>query len=561
MSPRPTPAIVTQAGVKPIARWALLALCVAYVVPGWVGRSPWKSIDVASYGYMTEIARGHSLWTQPLLAGLAPEWPGLLPYWLGAAAIQALPFLPADVAARIPFGLLLALTLVCTWYSIYFLARDTAAQPVAFAFGGEADPVDYARALADGGLLALMACLGLAQLSHEATPAVTQLACASLLLYGAAALPYRRTLSWLALLLGPVGLLLSGAPAVAAQWLAACALVYGVHHLPQLKRWVLPLALWAILVLVLGWWLGWLAWRVDFSASSGADWQRAVKLVVWFVWPVWPLAFWTIWRWRKQLINRHLLLPALLSVAALGSALVGRASDRALLIGLPMLATLAAFALPTLRRSVASLIDWFTLLFFSTCAIIIWVVWFSLMTGMPAKPAANVLRLAPGFEAQFSPLLLALALLASAAWIGLVFWRTQRQRKEIWRSVVLPASGAALCWLLLMTLWLGLLDHARSYAPMMARLQNLMPPTSEAPCIQALGLTRAQIAAVHHHTSFRMMPSASTSPCPYLLAALPEPRVGSPALGTPKQWTLVETLTRPSDSDERLVLLRKTAQP
>jgi 4-amino-4-deoxy-L-arabinose transferase-like glycosyltransferase len=558
VSPRPTPAIVTQAGVKPIARWALLALCVAYVLPGWLGRSPWKSADIASFGFMMELAQGRSSWLQPTLAGLTPEWPGLLPYWLGALGIQFLGFLPSEVAARVPFALLLTLTLVCTWYSIYFLARDKAAQPVAFAFGGEADPVDYARALADGGLLALMACLGLAQLSHETTPALAQLAFSSLLLFGAAALPYRRTLSWAALALAPAGLLLSGAPAVAAVLLAGVAAVYRLHHLRDMRRFALPVAALALVVLACAWYLQWLVWRVDASVARPGEWQRSIKLVAWFVWPVWPLALWCVWRWRKQIINRHLLLPLVLSLAAVASALVGRASDRALLLGLPMMAALAAFALPTLRRSVASLIDWFTLLFFSSCALIIWVVWFAMVTGVPSKPAANVRRLVPGFEAVFSPWLLLLAALATLAWLALVRWRTMSGRKEIWRSVVLPAGGAILCWLLLMTLWLGLLDHARSYAPMMARLRSLVP--EQVACVQSLGLTRAQVAAVQHHAGLRVHAAERNSPCSYLLAAAPEPRVDA-ALGKTQDWVFVETLTRPSDSDERLHLLRKTAQP
>ena len=71
------------------------------------------------------------------------------------------------------------------------------------------------------------------------------------------------------------------------------------------------------------------------------------------------------------------------------------------LLLLPALAALAAFALPTFQRSVSALIDWFTLLFFSFCAIVIWVIWLSLQTGVPAKPASNVARLAPGFEPSF----------------------------------------------------------------------------------------------------------------------------------------------------------------
>ena len=83
------------------------------------------------------------------------------------------------------------LTLLATWYGVYYLARTPRAQPVPFAFGGEAQPTDYARAIADGGLLALIACLGLAQLSHETTPALAQLGFTALTFYGMAALPYR----------------------------------------------------------------------------------------------------------------------------------------------------------------------------------------------------------------------------------------------------------------------------------------------------------------------------------------------------------------------------------
>ena len=88
----------------------------------------------------------------------------------------------------------------------------------------------------------------------------------------------------------------------------------------------------------------------------------------------------------------------------MGTTLLTPASDRSLLLALPALATLAAFALPTLERSVSALIDWFTLLFFSGCAIVIWVIWVSMQTGVPKQPAANVAKLAPGFEPSLSGL-------------------------------------------------------------------------------------------------------------------------------------------------------------
>ena len=211
-----TPAIVAQGAVTRLPRVALLLFCFAYVLPGFLGRAPWKSEDMTAFGYMAELAHGGSDWFLPRLLGLAPEVHALLPYWLGAWAIQIAPsWISPDFAARIPFVLLLTLTLFATWYGTYYLARSPEAQPVAFAFGGEALPADYARALADGGLLAFIACLGLAQLSHETTPALVQLCCTALTFYALAALPYRKVTPGLAGAAGLAGLALSGAPTMA----------------------------------------------------------------------------------------------------------------------------------------------------------------------------------------------------------------------------------------------------------------------------------------------------------------------------------------------------------
>ena len=85
------------------------------------------------------------------------------------------------------------------------------AQPLAFAFGGEAQPTDYARAIADATLLALIANLGLLQLGHETTPELVQLAACTLFLYALAVSPFRRLKSRLAMLAALPVLAASGA--------------------------------------------------------------------------------------------------------------------------------------------------------------------------------------------------------------------------------------------------------------------------------------------------------------------------------------------------------------
>ena len=559
----PSPAIVAQSAVRRLPRIALWLLCLAYVLPGFIGREPWKNADMQGFGYMLELARGTSDWLAPTLLGLPPEFDALLPYWLGAWAIQATRgWLPADLAVRLPYAGLLLLTLTATWHAVYQLARSPKAQPVAFAFGGEAQPRDYARALADAGLLALVACLGLAQFSHETTPSLAQLGFTSLTLYGLAALPHARPLlPAAALACGLAGLTLSGAPALALLFALGGAGVLALQPAGDdsppvaARRWSLAIAglggTAAALALAMGLW----QWRLD---AQGRDWQALGRLLLWFTWPAGPLALWTLWRWRHQLADRHLALPLWLLGVTLASALTTPNADRSLLLALPALAALAAFALPTLGRSIAALVDWFTLLFFSGIALVIWVVWISLQTGVPAKPAANVAKLATGFEASFSAPAFAAALAGTLAWAGLVRWRAGRHRAALWKSLVLPAGGATLCWLLMMTLWLPVLDYARSYVAVVGSVQRAMEQERRGTpvgCVEVAGLTRGQITALRHYAGLELrMARGGSRQCDWLVAGA-ETAPGLSERSLPG-WRLVATARRPTDPRDNLRLYR-----
>ena len=566
----PTPAIVSQSAVRRLPRWALVLLCAAYLVPGFVGRDPWRGADMSAFGYMLELAQGHSRWSAPLLAGMAPETDGLLPYWLGAWALQWAPSaVSPELAVRIAFAGLLVLTLAATWFGTHYLARSPLAQPVAFAFGGEANPVDYARAMADGALLALVACLGLAQPSHETTSYLTQLCCSALLFFALAAAPYRLRTAALAMVAGLAGLVLSGAPALAMAYSAIGALLYGLGSTDnatqartRMRAVALGVLLLAAAAAALAWALDLWRWRLDSAYADPGEWPSFARLLLWFTWPAWPLALWTLWRWRRQLasaqLHHHLLLPLAFVAVALAAACTTQPADRALLLGLPPLAALAAFALPTLRRSVAALIDWFTLLFFTVSAIAVWVIWLSTQTGVPAKPAANVAKLAPGFVPEFSGVALAVALAATLGWCLLVAWRTGRHRAAIWKSLVLPAAGATLGWLLLLTLWLPMLNYARSDAPQVRALLAPRGAPLPATCALAHGLNRNQVAALQYHGGLRMRALPEAPGCDWLVTTAPL-RDHTTLAGA--QWQPVGRAARPTDRDDLLLLYQRSPAP
>jgi 4-amino-4-deoxy-L-arabinose transferase-like glycosyltransferase len=549
----PNPALVTQRAAQRLPQLALLLFCAAYVLPGVVGRDPWKSADITAFGAMLGIAEGRTSWLAPSVGGLSVD-AAVLPYWLGAAFIALLqPLTGPALAARIPFALLLCVVLVLTWYASFNLARTEAAQPLPLAFGGEATVVDYARAIADGALLALIACLGLLQLGHETTPEMVQLAGAALFLYGMAAIPYRQTQARLAVLLALPVLAASGAPAIAAGLSLVGSMVCRRSSYDAARRFAVWILAGGVLAIATATVLGAWDWRIG-SYRTPQDVFSLLRLLLWFSWPAWPLAVWTLWRWRAQLLNRHISVPLSCMLVALIACVAMGGSDRALLLGLPAIAVLAAFALPTLKRSLAAAIDWFSVFFFSSAALVIWVIYVSLQLGVPAKPAANVAKLAPGFVASFSIAPLAIAVAATLAWGWLVKWRTGRHPQALWKSLVLPASGVALCWLLLMTLLLPLLDYARSYRPLIQRLAQHVPAQA---CIAAPGMPRPQVGALEYLGRYRVDATTriEATRCEYLMLveSIRAPRP------TPPGWTLVARERRPTDRDEATAVFRRAA--
>jgi hypothetical protein len=565
----PTPAIVTQEAVRTMPRWALVLLCMAYVLAGFLGREPWKGADIASFGVMLELASGQTPWLAPQLYGQSLPLQGLLPYWMGAWAIQIAPsWLSAEVASRVPFALMLALTLIATWYGTYYLARLPAAQPVPFAFGGEANPVDYGRSMADGALLALIAMLGLAQLSHEATPSVAQLGFSALLFYAVAASWIRIWQPAVALVVASFGLALSGAPAfgLAMACAGAAARLLGKLRLMQShseEPWHnAPRAawLWATLILGAGVVAALLAHALgQWHAGMGSlptrlsDWKRLSQLWVWFTWPAWPLALLALWRWRKWLLSLHIAWPLAAMLVMVIATILRPGADRTLLLALPALACLAAMALPTLHRSVAALVDWFTLLFFTACSVVIWVVYASIHTGWPAKPAQNVARLLPGFESQFSLFTLLIALLATAAWVWVLIWRVGRHRSALWKSLVLPATGTAVSWVLLATLWMPILNQGRSYMPTMARITAYLQTQnySNKDCIAHVRLTASQQVALRVYA--RLPLQDAPNDCRWMLAD------GEAVRGFDlPHWQRLQAFRRRGSNDvETMVLFRR----
>ena len=532
------PALVSQASAVTLPRWLMLTVVGVYAVAGLLGRSPWRPDEGAAYGVMRALAAGQTEWLAPTLFGVAADASALLPYWLGAWAVQALPWLDPVTAVRLPFVLLLCLTAWAVWRATFVAAQSQALQPVPFAFGGQAAPQAYGRAIADGSVLALVAALGMAPSSHESDVAAVQLAAVALAMAGALGLLLPRAAPQQArghLVLWLVGLLaltLSGAAWVAVglplilgatqrgghpEWL-------GEHAKPNpkpAKRAVwLGLLVTLVPALALGIWHG----PVLTATPAWATPMAWLQWLGWFLWPTWPLLLWTLWVWRRQWRTRPLLLAGLWLLWTLLPSLVAQ-GPRLLALTLPAAAMLAALALPTLRRGLSALIDWFAVAFFSGSAAVLWLYWAGMTFAYPQAAAKTVSRLAPGFSAELDWTLLLPAVAVTFAWLGAIVWRVRHYSMALWRGLALSAAGAVTSWVLLMTLWLPLLNHGLSYQQAAQRVASQWG--EDRGCIDATDLEPSALAALRHDAGLQVRVGRDALACPAQLiaqsASNPEP--------------------------------------
>ncbi|MCS6493365.1 glycosyltransferase family 39 protein [Burkholderia thailandensis] len=563
---------LTASATRALPRWLLLTLCIVYAAFGLFGRDPWKNEDAAGFGVMWTTAQGglHD-WLLPNLVGKFVTSDGPLGYWLGSLAIRALPWVDASNASRVYTGVLFCVASAFVWYATYLLGRRAEIQPFKYAFGGEPEPRDYGRTLADGALLILLACFGLAERGHETTPQLAQFAWIAMFVYGlvrAIDKPAQGALWW-GLALGLVAL--SGNPVlVAALAVGTLALYLATPeircvHVPALG---LPLAvgvfaIWPLAAHVAfpddaSWFLN--QWLHDslmrFSGPPTTVLAYAAKNLPLFTWPAWPLAIWAWVSWAGLRRRPHIAIPLSVVVPLLVLVILqSQQTNRMYMLLLPALAVVATFALPTLKRGAINAIDWFAVLSFTILGTFVWLVWLASLTGFPHPLARNLGRLVPGYEPHFKVLSFVCALAATACWLMLVRWRISRQPKVLWRSVVLSSAGTTLMWVLLMTLWLPIVNYSRTYRDVAQQIAAHLPSDYE--CISPVRLGDAQIATFAY---FGDMHFSFTDDCDVILRQ-DRADFGEPSSISQYVWRLVWEGRRVADRDERFRLYERIERP
>lgn len=108
-----------------------------------------------------------------------------------------------------------------------------------------------------------------------------------------------------------------------------------------------------------------------------------------------------------------------------------------------------------------------------------------------------------------------------------------------------------------MTLWMPLLNYARSYKPLALQVKQLVGDPN---CVFSLGLNRAQIAGLSFHANLNIVAHQKnqTPSCTWLITH-PQAIDTQVTNLEPAVWEKIKVIRRPSDKREDIVLYKLIA--
>ncbi len=509
--------------------WLLLLLVFAWLWPGVFSHGLWHSEPVISAA-VDEMLNGGKTWIptvlgEPLLT-VSPVY-----FWVAGAFRQLLSPHIADSFSAARFA------------SVLFTAIGlTACGAAGFNLLGR----HQGRSV----VLILIGSAGLMAAGHLLDGMSVQFAALSLVLYGFS-LARRRVimaslvlglgwamLAWSAGYLLPLALLLTAVSLLASPlWQTKryyiSLLGALVVALPLML--IYPMALFRSDPEVFEIWrlhhaFGSFGGTADFQLGFSAGYY--LKNLLWFAFPAWPLALWTLSRCEPAKEAWVPLAAAWLVETGLLLAANPQTHQDNLVWILPPLALLGAAKLDNLRRGAGAFLNWFGIMTFGLAAAFLWLGFFAMNFGWPAKLAERAAYFSPYYVSDIDPIPMAVALLFTPVWLFAITRKRIRGRQ----AVTNWAAGATLVWALMMTLFLPWLDAAKSYKPVVQQMLAAAPAevTNGSACIAIAAQEHEARLAWAQYSGVRLLADSQSSSCRYRLVKIHEK--DAPAAGWQTLW-------------------------
>lgn len=534
---------VAPTGEKP---WILLLLVFAWLWPGVFSHGLWNPNEPATVQAVREWSEGGLVWL-PTVFG-QPYWNLPLPYVALAAWLQRI-FSPE----------------ITDTYSAMRMA-SVCFSAIGLAACGMGGFRLLGRHQGRSVILILIGSAGLITAAHFLGGMSVQFAGVGLCLYGLSLIRTRVIISafWLALgwtllslsagyLITIAMILLTVILAFSQPWQSKRTLIAAISALiiaaPLISYY--PLALYKSMPTLFNEWVryhifGSFGGMDNFSLRFSGFYY--LKNLIWFAFPAWPLAIWSATRCRLQHTDWGILSLLWLGIFAVIFAVNPETFQDNLIWILPPLALLGAAKLDSLKRGAAAFLNWFGIATFGLMAIFLWLGFFAMNYGWPAKLAERSAYFSPYYVPDIDIMPMIVALSFTPLWLFAITRKHIKGRQ----AVTNWAAGITLVWALMMTLFLPWLDAAKSYQPVVTQMEAAAPEA----LLQGKGCLNIDTTATNVRlawTEYSRIPLQTDNPsCHYRLTQAHR------NFTTPNGWQIIWSGGRPRNPQETVYLLRKS---
>lgn len=519
----------------------LLVLCAVWLCMGLVGHSPWKSFESNSISTIKTIFETGNLVAPTSASNSQISNPPL--YYLSAAATAKIlsPILPMHDAARVATGFWMLLTMLMIGMTGRELWGNGFGRQTTFIFIGA---------------------LGLVLSAHTLMPAVSALTGIASSFYALAlakSRPYRASIllaagmavSFLSTGLQPLVIILAtcfALPSLFSTWrntsYAKVILLALLAASPCIVGWSILCQTYYPEIFQHWWMLSWL----QFTHTNH---MYFLNILLWYAWPALPLAAWGLWRYRSQLIHKP-RFQLIITFFASAWLFIGLGYDNEV-FALPFLVPLTAMAggsIETLKRGTAGALSWFGLILFGLMSFLIWLGWLAMLTGSPTKIKERLVFLSGMQQLDFNMIAFSIAAALTLIWLFAIF-RSQFSNRS---SATNWAIGMTCVWTLLMTLWLPLIDSARSYGGVFSSLKKAIP--TKYACVKSQNLGSAQRDLLHYYTSIKTLSVDSKQALSCDLFLVQDEKAGV-KVEPNSEWRLIWSGKRASERRESFRLFKR----
>jgi 4-amino-4-deoxy-L-arabinose transferase-like glycosyltransferase len=513
----------------------LILLCTIWLCFGLVGHAPWRPFESQAMSIIQSLLQTPLFESQHWLSGawVAPiaisqttlETPPLF-YWVATIFAKLLaPILTAHDAARLSIGFWMLVTLLMIGMSGRELWGKGVGRQSNFIFIG---------------------CLGLVVSAHTIMPAIATLAGLSTAFYGFTLTKRKPQRASLFISLGLLLAFLAGGilPGLIVVTVALALMAFPNWRVAKIRSSIilglcmaLPLVIiWCVLcqawapILFASW------WQLPLHYAEESKHLYLMRTLAWYAWPALPIAAWGVWRFHTQFLRQPTfqLCSVFLIVAFV---LIGFFAERHESTALPMLIPLTALAagsIETLKRGAAGALNWFGLILFGLLIMIAWLGWWAMLSGTPHKLYLRLSYLSGLPKLNVDILSCIIAVAVTLIWLSTVI-RSKHSNRS---SATNWAIGMTCAWALFMTLWLPIIEAARSYQTVFESLKKALPENYS--CISSRNLGSAHLDLLYYHANVKTYPTQGTQVfnCDLMLIeSTSDMQTGLETIGT--DWTLV----------------------